>query len=513
MRRVNPLLLKDGYKVGHRFQYPKDTTMVYSNLTPRKSRRDDGGTEVLFFGLQYFVKEYLVDRFNEDFFARPRADVVAEYKRRIDNYLGPGAVAVDHIGDLHDLGYLPLKIKALPEGTLVPYNVPVLTIVNTHDDFFWLTNVLETLMSSVLWKASTSATTAFRFRQTFERYAERTHADRTMVPWQGHDFSMRGMCGVEDAALSGAAHLLSFTGTDTIPAIDLLENYYGADSDTELIGGSVAATEHSVMCMGEQTGELETFRRLITEVYPAGIVSIVSDTWDFWRVMTEFLPALKPEIMARDGKVVIRPDSGIPEKIILGDESARFPSPQRSGAVQVLWDTFAGELVQGYRRLDPHVGLIYGDGINRERQEKILFGLQARQFASTNVVLGLGSYTYQYVTRDTDGWAVKATAGRTRSRGLIAISKDPATDDGTKKSARGLLCVTRDADGRIVLEQGVTQEREREGLLEPVFENGTLLRFQALGEIRNRVEAQLASPGATAAPSWAGTDVRWASGQ
>ena len=219
---VLPVLMKDGYKVGHKFQYPPGTTGVYSNLTPRNSRRGDGNNEIVFFGLQFFVMEYLLGRFQRDFFDRPRDEVVAAYKRRIDGYLGLDTVDVSHIGALHDLGYLPLRIKALPEGTLVPYGVPVLTIVNTHPAFFWLTNMLETLMSSVLWKASTSATTAFRYRQVFDRYAALTGSPPEFVPWQGHDFSFRGMCGVEDAAISGAAHLLSFTGTDTIPAIDLL---------------------------------------------------------------------------------------------------------------------------------------------------------------------------------------------------------------------------------------------------------------------------------------------------
>jgi nicotinamide phosphoribosyltransferase len=486
--------MKDGYKVSHIFQYPSGTRFVYSNLTPRKSRRESafdlGG--VIFFGLQFFIVEYLQRRFNEDFFLRPRSEVVAEYKRRIDGYLGPDAINYDHIGALHDLGYLPLKIKAVPEGTFVPYGVPALTIINTKPEFFWLTNMLETLMSSVLWKASTSATTALLYRKVFNEYAIKTGSPLEFVPWQGHDFSFRGMCGVEDAAISGAGHLLSFTGTDTIPAIDFLEEFYGANCETELIGGSVAATEHSVMCMGLPDCEEATFKRLLTEVNPGGILSIVSDTWDLWRVLTEYVPALKDIIIARDGKLVIRPDSGDPIKITCGDPDAPVGSPQNDGVIQLLWDCFGGTITStGYKLLDPHIGMIYGDGINPERQLAILSGLERNGFASGNVVLGLGSYTYQYVTRDTDGWAMKATWGETESRGPIDIFKDPVTDDGTKKSAAGLLAVIKGADGVLRLKQHCTSVEEQTGELQTVYRDGLTFALQSLSEIRTRVETQL----------------------
>ena len=263
--RLSPILLKDGYKVGHKFQYPEGTTLVYSNLTPRKSRNREMD-EVLFFGMQYFIKEYLINQFREGFFNRPKDEVVNAYARRMDHYLGKDSIPYDHIAALHDLGYLPLEIKALPEGELVPMRVPVFTIKNTKPEFFWLTNMLETLLSAIIWKPCTSATTAFHYLKTFTRYAKETVGeDLAFVPWQGHDFSFRGMSGIEDAMMSGAAHLLCFTGTDTIPAIDFLEAYYGADCEHELVAGSVPATEHSVMCMGTEDGEIGTFERLITQ--------------------------------------------------------------------------------------------------------------------------------------------------------------------------------------------------------------------------------------------------------
>lgn len=491
MKSILPVLLVDGYKVGHVFQYPEDTEYVYSNFTPRTPRA--GGDGVVCFGLQYFVQEYLIRQFNDNFFALPEDEVLRAYRRRIDNYLGAGAIRYDHIRDLHRLGYLPVTIKAVAEGSLVPYGVPMLTIANTDPSFFWVTNMLETLLSAVLWKACTSATTARQFRATFERFSRATvdSGPNPFIDWQGHDFSFRGMSGVEDAALSGAAHLLAFTGTDTVPALDLIENYYGADAEAELIGASVAATEHSVMCMGLEDDERETFRRLIEDVYPVGIVSIVSDTWDFWKVLTEILPSLKASILARAGKVVIRPDSGDPVKIVNGDPDAPPGSPARKGAIRLLDECFGHTLTPlGYKVLDPHIGLIYGDGISPARQEAMLAGLQANGYASDNVVLGIGSYTYQYVTRDTHGFAVKATFGSTRSRGDTPIYKAPKTDDGSKASARGLLRVER-VDGRLVLRQNVSREEAAGGELQPVFENGVLQRFQTLADIRRRIREEL----------------------
>jgi nicotinamide phosphoribosyltransferase len=469
--------------------------MVYSNLTPRSSRTGISG--VVAFGFQYFVEEYLRRQFSETFFDQPKAKVLTAYQRRVDNYLGPGAVTVDHIAALHDLGYLPLLIKAVPEGTVVPLRVPMLTIRNTVPEFFWLTNMLETLMSNVVWGPCTSATTAFEYRKTFERYAKLTGGPKEFVPWQGHDFSFRGLTGPETAMLSGAAHLLSFTGTDTVPAIDFLEEYYGADSDKELVGGSVPATEHSVMCMGMQDGERETFKRLLTETYPAGPLSVVSDTWDFWKVLTEYLPTLKAEILARDGKLIVRPDSGDPVKIICGDGGPADDingniRPEYMGAIEVLWNIFGGKINgAGYRELDPHIGLIYGEAITLERQEEILGQLKAKGFASTNVVFGIGSYTYQYVTRDTYGFAIKSTYGETKSRGAVPIFKDPITDSGLKKSARGLLRVDRDLNGELYVTEDVTWELEEGGVLQTIFENGQTGVRWTLAEIRERIESQL----------------------
>jgi nicotinamide phosphoribosyltransferase len=489
--KMNPLMLIDFYKADHRRQYPEGTELVYSNFTPRKSRQE-GNDKLVFFGLQYFVKEYLVKQWNEGFFNIPKEKVVADYKRRMDNALGKDSIPIEHIAELHDLGYLPLIVKGLPEGTIVSTKIPVVTVYNTQPKFFWLTNYLESLMSAILWKPATSATTAFQYRRVFNEYAKQTVSDTNIdfVYWQGHDFSFRGMSGIEDACMSAAGHLLSFYGTDSVPAIDFHELYYNANSDNELIGGSVPATEHSVMCMGTKDNEIATFERLIEEIYPSGIVSIVSDTWDFWKVITEFLPQLKTKILARNGKLVIRPDSGDPVKIIIGDKDATPGSPEYKGAIECMWEVFGGTTTEkGYKLLDSHIGLIYGDSITLQRQKDILQGLKEKGFASFNVVLGIGSYTYEYVTRDTYGFAMKATYGEVNGEARN-IFKDPKTDDGTKKSAKGLMQVT-EVDGKLVMKDQCTWEEEKQGLLKTVFENGKIVKEQSLSEIRNRINEQL----------------------
>lgn len=494
---MNPLLRVDSYKVHHNPMYPTGMIKLVSNLTGRKSRIK-GINRVVVFGWQYLIKEYLIDEFNRDFFKRDLSEIIAEYKEQID-------IDTSHIEALHKLGYLPIKIKALPEGSICPIGVPLLTITNTHSDFGWLVNYLETLISCVIWQPITSATIAYQYKLLLDKYALETTGDTSFTQWQGHDFSMRGMSSPETAMTSGMGHLLSFTGTDTIPAIYGHKKYYNG---TGLIGASVPATEHSVMCMGTKSDEIGTFQRLLS-LYPKGILSVVSDTWDLWKVCTEIITTLKDEILARDGKLVIRPDSGDPVDIICGlasydpedIEEGVYGTPAYKGVVELLWDVFGGTINEyGYKVLDSHIGAIYGDSITLERAEQICEGLKAKGFASTNVVLGIGSYTYQYNTRDTFGFAIKATYGEVSHQvaredmgsGYITeieareIFKDPITDDGTKRSAKGLLRVEK-VDGVYKLFDQQTKEQEEQGELITIFEDSKLVVETTLDEIRSRL--------------------------
>jgi nicotinamide phosphoribosyltransferase len=489
----------DFYKVDHASQYPKGTTLVYSNFTPRSDKlfnmTKDFDHKVVNFGIQGALKE-LNEMWERNFFSRPRTEACAKYKRRLDTSLGPNAVDTSRMEALWDLGYLPIEVKALPEGAKVNIRVPLFTIKNTLPEFFWVTNYLETALSSLVWKSVTNATIAYEYKKMLDRFAVATSSYPEFTMWQGHDFSARGMSGPEDAARSGAAHLaVGFTGTDTISAIDYLEVYYGANADTELIGGSVPATEHSVMCCGGKYTELDTIKRLITETYPSGIVSIVSDTWDFFNVVTNMAALLKTEILNRTpntlglAKVVFRPDSGDPTKIICGDPTAPYMSSEYLGAIECLWNTFGGTVnSKGFKELNPRVGLIYGDSITLQRAEAILSGLAEKGFATTNVVFGIGSFTYQHNTRDTFGCAIKATYAEVNGVGQ-AIFKDPVTDKGSvKKSACGLLRVEKQGNN-YVLYDNQSLEEETKGELQTVFLNGKIVKETTLAEVRANVNS------------------------
>jgi len=516
---MNPLLLTDGYKTGHHQQYPKGTTLVYSNFTPRSNKyAPKGCNEVVVFGTQ-MVMQQLHDAFQNDFFSRPKEEVCGEMKNELSMYLGTD-YDVSHFEALYDLGYLPICVKALPEGTKVPMKVPVLTIYNTHPDFYWVTNYLETILSNLMWKPMTSATIAYQYRKVLTKWMEKTDKERAwFIDWQGHDFSMRGMDSVDAVISSGLGHLTSFLGSDSLPTIYGARKYYNA---TGQVCGSVNATEHSVMCAGGKEDEVDTFRRLL-ETYPTGILSVVSDTWDLWKVCTEHIVTLKEEILARDGKLVIRPDSGDPVDIICGASITKtnihgdndvitylgkvaeinptdeyLNKPEVKGVIELLWDVFGGTVnEQGYKVLDPHIGAIYGDSITIDRADEICKRLEAKGFASTNIVLGVGSFTYQYNTRDTFGFAMKATyveVNKPKFEGDFnpegrEIFKDPITDDGTKKSATGLLAVfENEINGTYELVDHCDWNTENRSELKVIYENGKFTNRVTLEEIRERLK-------------------------
>lgn len=497
--KMFPLTQCDGYKLGHYKMYQEGSELIYSNFTPRTDRLFKGSSlydnKMVVFGIQGFIKEFLIEQFNEGFFSQPKEKVVGKYKRRVDAYLGKDAIGVEHIAALHDLGYLPLEVRSIQEGNRVPMKVPVMTVHNTVPEFYWLTNYLETVWSNSIWKSMTNATVAFEYKRVFDKYAELTGSPKDLVVWQGHDFSLRGMSGPEDGARSGAAHLTSFCGTDTVSAIDYVEDYYGADVEKELVAMSVPATEHSVATsnilfferdgLNKQEAEERFIVKYLTEIAPTGIASYVADSFDYWKVISEILPNIKDVIMNRQGKLVVRPDSGDPVKVICGDPDAPVDSPEYKGSVQLLWEIFGGVTTdKGYKLLDEHIGLIYGDSITLERQEAILSGLMQKGFASGNVVLGVGSYTYNYSTRDTFGSAVKATMFKVGGE-YLEIYKDPATAQN-KKSAKGWLKVVKE-NGEYALKDCVTVEEAKEGELQLVFLNGKLFNETSLSEVRERL--------------------------
>ncbi len=566
MLNLDPILYIDGYKVGHKFQYHEKTENIYANFTARSNSRAKTivpfiNDEIVWVGISAELQA-LKNDFEVNFFDKDKHEVIAKYNRRMDSYLGPDSVDTSHIAALHDLGYLPIAVWALPEGSIVPCKVPVLTIESTNSEFAWIVNYIETILSANLWQMQTSATTAFQYRCLLEYYAEVTGSPKDFVLWQGHDFSFRGMPGVEAAARSGFGHLTSFLGTDTLPAIDYVEQYYPNGMNT-YIGGSVPASEHSVASTNilfleekykhkanpKLEAEKEFFNKYITKIYPSGVVSYVSDTYDFWSVLTEVAVANKEAILSRTpnhlglAKVVFRPDSGDPELIITGydlmgefDDSNDFywahdftlqkdkfmavkigdkyyqvrrneglglrpalskelTKAEVDGAVQTLWNIFGGTTNdKGYKTLNERVGLIYGDSITLDRAKTILSRLKDKGFASCNVVFGIGSFTYQYNTRDTHGFAMKTTYAMVDGREIM-VYKDPKTDDGTKKSAVGRLLVTRNEDGKFVLRDGLDMNEDglfnNENELKLVQYQTEVIRTD-FADIRNRIDQEVA---------------------
>jgi nicotinamide phosphoribosyltransferase len=640
----------DGYKVGHRPMFPFGSRRTYGNLTARADRLFEKSVscsvlwdhKVVWFGIQGVLQE-LNEMWQKSFFSKPKAEVIKRYARRMDNYLGKGKVSVDGMEALHDLGYLPIEVLALPEGSRVNMNVPLYVIANTDDRFFWFTNYLETSMSNLIWKMVTNATIAYEYRRVLQMWARHTGAPKEFVDVQGHDFSYRGVGGPEDGCRSSAGHLVGFCGTDTIPSIDYVEDYYGANVEREFVACSLPATEHAVATANILTNlhrmlakrraeglpdltaaefgvarlnaERDFVKRLITEVYPDGGISLVCDSFNFWGVVTEVIPSLKEEIMARPqdslglAKVVVRPDSGDPVEIICGVEifteyeaeqlmvgqgtkgliprlpviyfrdtegrlfkatdvlgrnpnktwteldneilvkaggdvlaafkqmtdTSRKVNPERlardahdpvkpmirgflysmeieletdtvgtyrcgyhidehtlsaeeRGAVECLWETFGGITNEaGYKELDSHIGLIYGDSITVQRTQEIMRRLAKKGFASSNVVLGIGSYTYQYNTRDTFGQAIKATAILVDDD-QIDLYKAPATEGETaKKSAKGFLRVEKQGGDFILAqeqEMSFDDLARTSGELRRIFRNGDFTVRTTLNEVR-----------------------------
>lgn len=501
MKQINPFLAVDGYKIFHHLMSPKGTTMIYSNFTPRSAKyAPKGCNEVLVFGTQMTIRE-IVSNFEENFFNKSSL-VCQEIKKEYSMYSNTD-YDVSKIEALWELGYLPIKVKALTEGTFCPMGVPVLTIYNTLPEFAWVTNFLETMISNLLWKPMTSATLGYEFKKLNDKWIAKTDQGNDFHSQFGcHDFSMRGMDSLYATMSSGLGHAVSFLGSDSLPVIHAAREYY---DEKEFVVGSIPATEHSIQCAyyHESGSDFEYVKTLI-ERFPYGALGLVLDGFDLFKATTEVLPKLRKQIMSRvGGPLVIRPDSGDPVDIICGLFGTKesftgdeIRNPSYKGMVELLWDIFRGTTnKQGYKVLHPSIRLIYGDAINLERFEEINTRLEAKGFASTNWVAGIGSFTYQFNTRDTFGFAMKSTYQEVTAIGVakgVDIFKDPITDDGTKKSAKGLLKVEKTSDTidecLFILKDQVSWQEEDQGFLIVIFENGKFYNQISLSEIRNIIK-------------------------
>lgn len=556
----NMMLVADMYKYCHKNMYPDGMSKLYCTWTPRSNKFFPQSKFVIWFGLQGFIKEYLVKQFNEYFFDRPLDEVIDEYKLYIHNTFDENA-HTEHIEALHKLGYLPIEIKALPEGTKVPYRVPCCTVENTHPDFAWVTNYLETLFSCNLWLPTTTATRAYIYRKIIEKYIALTSDNPNWKRVGCGDFSFRGMASLDAAITSGAAFLTSFDKTSTIPSIQYLCDYYGADVENEDVGSWSASVEHSCTTSNYAVdGDEETFFvKMCKELYPNKSFSFVADSYDYWNFVDNIVRKNKDIILNHTGRINIRPDSGDPEEIICGiapmwkaheskeafesyytrsemmqslycnetDASGqlvpiyleignkkyiatwsndgendtftyRDATIEERGTLDILWEIFGGTVnSKGYKVLDPHIGMVYGDAITLERCESICNHMANLGYAVENVVFGAGSYSFQYNTRDTQGWAYKATYAEINGKPIL-VYKDPKTGDGVKKSQKGMVRVYRDKDGEIKYIDGIQKgqvviddmKESDINMLETVFLNGEVVRNQTLNEIRNSIHAE-----------------------
>ena len=487
MFNINPLLLIDFYKATHDRQFPIGMTKSVSYFTPRGSRVPRWNS-VVFFGLQAFIKTYLIDYFNKYFFGRNKKEVVDEYNHYMELTLGPGIADSSKVDKLYDLGYLPIEILALPEGTVCPIKVPCFSITNTHDDFAWLPQALESLISAEMWYPMVCATVGKTYRDIVNKYYDLTVDDSIPRSKALSNFDFRGDKGFDAALKAGSAWCMSFSLSATVPIVPYLEKMYPCDCSKEEVAFGGVSTEHSVMTSNFiiDKDEKTFIKRLITEIYPKGNVSCVMDSYDYWNVIDNILPSLKDEILGRDGCLLCRGDSGNPVEVI-------------TTTVFKLWETFGGTInSKGYKVLDSHVKAIYGDSITIERCEEIYQILMDNGFACNNVSLGVGSYSMNGITvdgvpnpltRDTFNAAIKCMD--VIINGVeYTIFKDPKTDrepggENFKKSQRGAILVEK-KDNTLVATDNLkySDTLVSNNMLKPVFLNGSLLKTYSLKEVR-----------------------------
>ena len=476
------MLYCDSYKQTHAKMYPDNQEELVSYLTPRKAMNEHFPKMVVY-GIQPFLRD--MARAFDEFFTTPLAVVMEEYDHYIGAHLGIGNVARDRIVELHELGYLPLEIRAMSEGTVVNMGIPIVEMRNTHPRFAWVVQWVECLLQTEVWPMCAYATVGWEYHKIAKKYYEMTAPGANPFMAMA-DFGFRGMSCLEDATRCSASWLLSFNKTSTIPALPYLDDYYDADCAKNGIGIGGVSSEHSVAAANYAIdGDEITFvKRMLTEIYPNTSFSMVSDTYDYWNMVNNIIPACKKEILAHNGKLLVRPDSGDMVSITIG-------------TIQKFWDEFGGTInAAGYKVLDPHIGLIYGDGCTLNKVTEIYETLAQLGFAATNVVFGVGAFCFHalftpdnkftVLTRDTWGMAMKATHGVFGGQS-VPIFKDPKTDqDGLKKSQKGCCRVQRDADGYHCFD-GYDEWVEVGTCLETVFYNSELCNVDIFQTIRGRL--------------------------
>ena len=469
----NIILLSDSYKASHAKQYPKGTEYVYSYLESRGGKFD----ETVFFGLQYFIKEYLEG-------VVVTQEKINNARKIIDVHMGPGHFNEKgwaHILNEHG-GVLPVIIRAVPEGTVVGTSNVLMTVQNTDPKCWWLTNFLETLLLQV-WYPITVATTSRECKKLIKQSLRLTGDFKNQAELDASldfklvDFGCRGVSSMESAALGGAAHAISFKSSDTMPAIQLLQEYYNC---TEMPIYSIPASEHSTITSWGKDSELAAFENML-DTYPTGPVACVSDSFDISEATDILWPALKEKILARDGVLIIRPDSGdikMTLQVVLSN----------------LWKHFGGTITSdGYKILDPHIRVIQGDGMNYESLKETLSYIQTIGFSTENVAFGMGGALLQKVDRDTQKFAFKCSAicidGEWEGVYKAPTELDENGDKHAsfKRSKQGFLSLVPTGNGYTTISNPV-ETLLPSCELEIVFHTGDLIGLTTFKDVKQRAQ-------------------------
>lgn len=438
MGKQNLLLTTDSYKVSHHVQYPPGTTHIYSYLESR------GGTfpTTVFFGLQYILKKY----FEGVVVTAANIDEAEEmynlhFGKNLFNRKG-----WEHILNEHG-GILPLSICAVPEGSVVPWLTPLVTVENTDPAVPWLTNWFETILSH-MWYPITVATQSYYAKDIITQWLERTGTPAE-IDMKLHDFGFRGVSSIETAGIGGAAHLVNFMGTDNIAALKLLRKYY----DCEMAAFSIPASEHSTITAWGRENEVDAFRNMLKQ-YPIGLAACVSDSYDIYNACEHLWgEILRDEVLARDGTLIIRPDSGNPCEVV----------PR---CLEILGNKFGYTVNEkGYKVLNPKVRMIQGDGINLDMINTLLSTMEEAQWSADNIAFGSGGALLQMMNRDTNKFAFKASSAIINGI-KVPVYKDPITSSNKKSKT-----------GRFDLPE--------------VFRNGVMVKEFTLDEIREKVNETL----------------------
>ena len=516
MFNCNALLLKDFYKAIHCDLIPSNMIKSVSYWTPRMSRIPQWN-KVVNFGIQAFCKEYLIDYFNDNFFNRSEDEVVADYERVMNATMGKGVCKSNKVRALHKLGYLPIEVVSVPEGLEVDIHCPMIGITNTHPDFAWLGQALESLMSAELWYPMVCANVGHTYRMIVNKWYNKTCEDNVPRRRALGNFDFRGDDGLGAALKAASAWCLSFVNSATVPVVPYLEKYYNCNCEKEEVAFGAVSTEHFVMCSNSaydtvnnsdyEYADIDPHReriflkKLLTEYYPNTSFSCVCDSYDYWNVVNNILPSLKKELLEHNGCFLVRGDSGDCVKVI-------------TETVFRLWEmNLPGNHVnsKGYKVLDSHVKALYGDSITPQRAEKIYHILEENGFAAQNVSLGVGSFSMHAMqledgslspyTRDTLSFAVKAVYAEFKEKdGTITklpVFKDPVTDKGSeggnfKKSQKGCCSVFWGdcAHTQTSYIDSLTWDeatKDPVNLLQPIFKDGKMVKEYTLKEVRENL--------------------------